>query len=67
VAGIALGLGIAFTSSQYLASLVYGIDVTDTLTFTSISVIVALIALAASWLPALRATRVSPVRAMVSE
>ncbi len=66
-AGLALGLLGAWLSSRLLASFLYGIGVTDPLTFTAVPALLAAVALAAAWLPARRATRVDPVVALRGE
>jgi len=63
VAGLAAGLLAAFRLSRLLASLLYQVSSTDPVTFGGIAV-VALLAAAASLLPAIRATRVDPVTAL---
>ena len=66
-AGLALGFLGAWLSSRLLASFLYGIGVTDPLTFTAVPALLAAVALAAAWLPARRATRVDPVVALRGE
>jgi putative ABC transport system permease protein len=67
LAGIAVGLLLAFGGSRLLAGLLYGVRVTDPLTFVAVPGVLALVALAATWLPALRATRVDPIVALRTE
>ena len=62
--GIAIGLAAAFAVTRMLGSLLFEIDPHDPLTFGGIAVLLALIALAASYVPAYRATRVDPVVAL---
>jgi putative ABC transport system permease protein len=47
-----------------MSTLLFGIRPTDVATFASISVLLAAVALLASYLPARRATRVDPIVAM---
>ena len=67
VVGIAIGLGGAFALTRLLASQLYSITPTDPTTFVGVSVLLASIALAATLIPALRATRVDPVIALREE
>ena len=62
--GLALGMVVAFAFSRALDRLVYGISTTDTLTFVTLPLLLGVIAMIASWLPALRATRVDPMIAL---
>jgi len=62
--GAALGVTGALVLSRVLASLLYGVGATDLRTFVAVPVVLCLVALAASYLPARRATRVDPVLAM---
>ncbi len=67
VAGLTLGLLGAVTLSSFLASFLYGVTATDPLTFTTIPIVLALVALAACYLPARRASRLEPTRALREE
>lgn len=62
--GVGVGLLAAFGMTQYLASLLFGVSTLDVATFTLISVVLLLVTLLASYLPARRATRVEPVTAI---
>jgi predicted permease len=66
-AGIVLGLIGAAALTRVMASLLFGISATDLVTFSSVPVILAGIAMLASYLPARRATRVDPVVALREE
>jgi putative ABC transport system permease protein len=63
-AGIALGLAAAAVLSRLLTSQLYGVTPGDPLTFAAVPAILALVALLASYLPARRAARVSPMVAL---
>jgi len=65
--GVAAGLGGAFWLVRLLASMLFGVTTTDAPTFVGVSVVLLGVAGAASYLPARRAARVDPVRAMRSE
>ena len=58
--GIAIGLVASLALSSLLSSLLFGVKPTDPLTFSAVASILAAVALAASYIPAHRATRVDP-------
>jgi putative ABC transport system permease protein len=64
VVGIALGLLGAFAVSSVVKSQLFGVSATDPLTFLGVVVALALVALAACYIPARRATRVDPMVAL---
>ena len=66
-AGIVLGLIGAAVLTRVMASLLFGVSATDFATFAAVPVILAGSALLASYLPALRATRVDPVVSLREE
>jgi len=66
-AGIAVGLAGALALSRLLGSLLYGVSARDPVTFTSVPIVLALVALVATLVPAWRATRVDPVIALRSD
>jgi putative ABC transport system permease protein len=65
--GIVLGLGGAFALTRLLTNQLYSITPTDPATFVGVSLLLAAIALVATLVPALRATRVDPVVALREE
>ncbi len=65
--GQLVGLVVAAALSQLLSRLLYGVPGLDPLTFLGVPVILGSVALAASWIPARRVTRISPVGALRSE
>jgi len=65
--GVLIGLAGVWASTRVVEGLVYGIDAVEPLTLAGGCVALALVAVAASALPALRAVRVPPVLALRSE
>ena len=65
--GLALGLGGALWLGQYVQSQLYGLKAMDTPTFVSAALGLVLIATLAAFLPARRASRVSPMTALREE
>jgi ABC-type antimicrobial peptide transport system permease subunit len=65
--GVVIGVGSAFGLTKLIASLLYGVKARDPLVFIGIPVLLSAVALLAVWLPARRATRISPVDALRSE
>jgi putative ABC transport system permease protein len=65
--GVALGSAGAYAVSRVLASLLFGVSARDPWIFAGVSVLLASVAVAASWLPARRAARVDPMAAMRAE
>ncbi len=64
LAGLALGLGIAWPVAQRLAGQLYGVKPGDPLTFAVATGVIAVVALVACYVPALRAIEVDPVDAL---
>jgi putative ABC transport system permease protein len=62
--GIVIGLGTALAGTRLLASLLVGVSANDPLTFVIVVGVLAGVALLACWLPARRATQVSPLVAL---
>ena len=65
--GIVVGLIGAFALTRLMQSLLYEVRPNDPITFVAVAAAVLLVALAASFLPARRATRVSPMTALGAE
>jgi ABC-type lipoprotein release transport system permease subunit len=64
VLGIIIGAALAAVSSRLLESLVFGIGTRDPVTFLAVPIVLAGVALAASIVPARRAIRVEPTKAL---
>jgi len=62
--GLAIGFPLAIALSQLLRGALYGVSATDPVTLAGIPLVLATVALLASWMPARRATRVDPVTAL---
>lgn len=67
VTGSVLGIIGAVAMTRVMASLLFGVSTTDLATFTAVPVILIATAVVASYIPALRATRVDPVVALRDE
>jgi putative ABC transport system permease protein len=65
--GIALGIGATLVLARTLRALLYDVAPRDPLTLGGVSVVLALVALAACWIPARRATGADPLRALRQE
>jgi ABC-type antimicrobial peptide transport system permease subunit len=63
---IGLGVGVAgsLASTRFLSSLLFGVTATDPVTFAAVILLLALVALAACYLPARQAVRVDPMVAL---
>jgi predicted permease len=65
--GIAAGFAVALALGRVVASMVYGVSSRDTVTLLSVTSLLVVVAFAASLVPALRATRISPLAVIREE
>ena len=65
--GVVVGLALAAGLTRLLSGLLFAVSPLDAATFGAVSLVVACVALAATYIPARRAVRVNPVNALRSE
>jgi len=64
VIGIIIGLISSLGLTQVIRGLLFGVSPTDTATFVAVTLLLAVVAMLACWLPARRAARVEPMEAL---
>jgi predicted permease len=62
--GIAIGVAAAFGLTRFLTAMLFGVTPRDPIAFATVAVVLASVALAASYIPARRATKVNPIIAL---
>jgi predicted permease len=67
VIGLAIGIPISLSSTRILKSLLYQLSPLDPMAISTAIVAVALMSIAAAWLPARRATKINPIQALRAE
>jgi predicted permease len=67
VLGVAVGIAAATGITRALAGLLYGVEAVDVATFVGVSAIMVLMGLLATYMPARRASRLDPIRSLMSE
>jgi ABC-type antimicrobial peptide transport system permease subunit len=62
--GVAIGIAGAFALTRLMSTLLFHVSATDPATFVAVALVFLLVALAASYIPARRATRIDPMAAL---
>jgi putative ABC transport system permease protein len=62
--GAIVGLGASIVVTRLMSSLLFGVSASDPTTFAVVPVLLAIVTMAACFIPARRATRVSPMEAL---
>jgi len=64
IIGTVIGTAVSLAATRYLGGLMFGVTSHDPLTFGIVAVLLVLVAICASWVPARRATRIDPLVAL---
>jgi putative ABC transport system permease protein len=67
LSGVVVGLAGAFAATRLMASMLFEVSTTDPWTFAAVSVLLVVVGIVASYLPARRASRVDPIEALRAE
>jgi len=62
--GLVIGLAASFGLNRLLADLLFGVKTTDPVTYVAVAAILISVALAATYIPARRATKIDPIAAL---
>jgi predicted permease len=65
--GVIVGIGLSFIASRLVASVLFGLSLSDPLTYTAVALMLVLVASLASWWPARRAAKMDPMVALRCE
>jgi ABC-type antimicrobial peptide transport system permease subunit len=65
--GLVIGLVGAVAVARAIAGLLFGLSPSDPITFTGVPLVLALVVMAATWLPARRAAQLEPMNALRSD
>jgi len=64
LSGVAVGVVVSIALARLIQGLLHGVAPHDPATFATVPAMLALVAFGASWIPAWRATRVDPLKAL---
>jgi ABC-type antimicrobial peptide transport system permease subunit len=64
VSGVVIGIAASLVITRLLSSLLFGVSATDPITFAGVAVVLCVVALLASYIPARRAMRLDPNNAL---
>ena len=65
--GVAIGLLIALAAGRLLGNLLYEVSPLDPLTYGAVALLLAIVSVGASYVPAYRATRLDPIKSLREE
>jgi putative ABC transport system permease protein len=65
--GIVLGIGSALVLGRFAEQLLYGVHANDPVTYVTVAAVLSIVAIGATIIPARRATRVDPARALQAD